>query len=83
MIRAVKTNGNIAPRSNPEKISGSVREIFSYAMKISREALRRKPPNKASAKRAAVAIEVAFPVEVVRVPIVVRAFILYFDYYPS
>jgi len=60
-----------------------VREIFSSAIKTSREALRRKPPNSESANRAAVAIDVALPVEVVRHPIFVRGFILYFDYYPS
>lgn len=83
MISAVKMNGNIAPSSNPEKIRGSVSEIFSYATNTSRLAILRNAPNNERARRAAVAIDVTFPVQVVILPIFVKAFILYLDYYPS
>lgn len=52
----------MAPSSRPVKIKGSVREISSSEISESREALRRKPPNRANATIEAAAIDEILPV---------------------
>lgn len=77
-MNAENKYGNIAPRSNPAKISAFFNEILDYY----KVALCKKPPYRDKETRAADPIANPFPIAAVVFPAASRPSVLYLTYYP-